>query len=237
MLQLPDGMISVNKTKLFGILTLSILCAATSHAMESASKKFGNRSGEVLRTYLGIELYGAARFGDIARMNELLAGGADVNYEEPSEFFSKIALSEAISSGQKEAAELLIKSGANLFWRGPYGRSVLSSAGTRDSFSFSELIVEKMLSIPTLEQKKRIYTFMHSLKCRYHRTKYAQFKDVFKNALRGMIQEENAPKVLAQIKALSFYKQKKYLLKKYFSGEPIPEKDGCFRLCGGARMA
>lgn len=219
------------KMKTIKALGLAFIFAGYAFAMENAPKRFGNRSGEELRTYLGEELCGAARWGDKVRMKYLIEGGADVNYEKDTGFSKETPLSEAVSSGNKKAVELLIKRGANLFWHGHYRSSILSSTDTNSSLA--ELIVEKMLSIPTLEQKMGIYTFMHCLKCMYPRSKYAQFKDVFKDALRRMIQEENAPKVLAEINGLLFYKQKECLLKKYFPEEAIPEEDGDFSLCGG----
>lgn len=199
----------------FALFAGSVCAMESEQKKLSPSERFGGRSGEELRRYLGEELCGAARWGDKVRMKYLIEGGADVNYEKEARFGGETPLAEAFLSGNIKAVELLIKAGANLFWHGTYGNSILSAACISDSFA--ELIVEKMLSIATIEQKERIYTFMHCLNRMHPRANYVQFKNVFKNALRAMIKEENAPKVLAEINGLPLYQQRKsLLLQKYF---------------------
>jgi hypothetical protein len=170
-------------------------------------------------------------FSDENEMLEmLLEAGADVNLCVGKENDSPLSFA-AYYTKPKMAARL-IKAGANLDHVNNSGKTILIDVaeGTRpecmdEAYALGELIVEKMLCIPSENQKRCVYRFMNCLK-RSYPMNYSNLRNIFKSVLRAMIREENMSRVLMEIGKIEgdgkmeegmYDEVRQHLLKRYFN--------------------
>ena len=85
-------------------------------------------------------LHEAARKGDKAEVEALLAKGADVNAKDKS---GNTPLHVASENGKKDIAELLLDKGADVNARGEYGKTPLHSPSGNDKKDIVELLLAK----------------------------------------------------------------------------------------------
>lgn len=72
-----------------------------------------------------------------------------------------------------------------------------------DRFEACRFLVEKMLTLPSVQQKERIYTFLMCMK-RLHPAQYpySHIKNMFKGHLQQLIKRENRPKIIERVNLL-----------------------------------
>lgn len=133
----------------------------------------------------------AACEDNAAVVRVLIDAGANVNYKNKA-LLDVRALSAAIAHRQVEIVSMLINAGARVFCNGKHlDRSrFLQSAAFFGPNRTCELIAEKMASMPSEDQKMRLYTVMHCFK-RMYRLEYPNLRNLFKTYLRTMFKEEN----------------------------------------------
>lgn len=149
----------------------------------------------------------------------LLEAGADPNLVDEDQ---NSALTHACYYNRAEIAGLLIRAGADVFHVDKNGQSLLMnvvggalSVYMDEAYATGAVIVEKMLSIPDANQKKRVYTFMNCMK-KLHWIEYPNIRNFFKPTLRAMIKEENGPRVRVEIEKIDYQEIRQHLLNKFF---------------------
>jgi ankyrin repeat protein len=147
---------------------------------------------------------------------QLIAAKASANALGPCDY-PPLAL--AATRGLQEIVCLLIQAGANVYHRTSHiGNTALREAAVAQNIPLCELLVEKMLCILRKKQKQEMYTFLNCLQRNFDRGTYHNLRDVFKEPLRAMIREENAPRAQRAIDKLKYDGIKQHLLQKYFPG-------------------
>lgn len=130
----------------------------------------------------------------------------------------EVALLDAAANGKTEKCKLVIKDGADLFVVDFAGHEALWRAMARKHEQTADLLVEKMLALPSAAQKQRIYAFLFCLK-NIDRYNYHNFCDIFKKHLQELIKYENKPEVSYRVWRFPGYDFAKKLMKKYFAPE------------------
>ncbi len=143
----------------------------------------------------------------------LLAHGANVHIERG---YGWTVLHEAASNMCPELCQAYIQEGANVFKKNDFGMSPLKSALTTRDLPTCELLANKMLTIPTPEQKARMYSFLWCLKQLAHQNYSLLYNiDIRKFLVQFIIKRENLPIVIEQISGTSQEEIKIQLLAKY----------------------
>lgn len=166
----------------------------------------------------------ASEFRLLRIVKVLLAAGANPDGVTINDFS---ALGLAVWRKHMDVVAVLIRAGANLYHVDCHGHTILMDAANdfqavhAEVVAMSELIVEKMLSIPNANQKKRLYTFMNCMK-KLHPVQYPNIRNFFRPALRAMIRQENAPRAREEILKIKREEIRQHLLNKFF-----PEDKQC----------
>lgn len=149
----------------------------------------------------------------------LLKAGADVHHLNENQ---ESALGVAAYWNKSDNAALLIRAGANLFHADKNGQTLLMDVAREvamdridEAYATGAVIVEKMLSIPSAEQKMRLYIALYCFK-RLHPIQYPNFRNFFKPYLQSMIKDENRSRVRMEIENIDDQEVKQHLLNKYF---------------------
>lgn len=152
--------------------------------------------------------------GNPSVLAHLIAAKAHVNPLGPCDY-PPLAL--AATRGLQETVCLLIQAGANVYHRAKHmGNTALREAAVTKNIPLCELLVEKMLNIFNEKQQQRTYTFLNCLQRTFDRGSYHNLRNVFKEPLRAIIREENAPRAKRAIDKLKESDIKQLLLQKYF---------------------
>lgn len=152
--------------------------------------------------------------GNTSVLAQLIPAKASANALGPCDY-PPLAL--AATRGLQETVCLLIQAGANVYHRAKHmGNTALREAAVTKNLPLCELLVEKMLYILNANQQQRIYTFLNCLQRKCGRGTYRNLQNVFKEPLRAMIKEENAPRAQRAIDKLKESDTKQHLLQKYF---------------------
>lgn len=132
----------------------------------------------------------------------LLQHGTDIRINATENRGSALQSATMSGSGSScaELCELYIKAGADLLFVNKWGVGPLKSAVIGSDMATAELLGKKMLTIPSEEQKERIYAFLGCLK-RIAADGFPLMynKDIRRLIVRTAIKQENLPLVLEQI--------------------------------------
>lgn len=144
--------------------------------------------------------------GRVEMLELLLAAGADLNHISRD---GPTVLQHVICYDRIEMLPIIIAAGAEVryFYGSSTGDKPLQFAARYGYSTMCSMIVEKMMTLPSKAQKRRMYTFMNCMK-RLHPVQYPNMRNFFKPVLKALIQEENRDSdsesyVLQQIEDLS----------------------------------